>query len=261
MKVRFLFSTIFGLAALAIPVVPANAQLTDQVAREQASSTVRSQLHLKPDQFFAVQRDEELEQSLAVTIGRKVDPEFIYKVSPAGYEVKEDTAVYHFWTDVDVVFIIAIGPEGGDVYRIHGFADSLAEFENLLTASRVRVSSSDQAEFLADFYRQVNPENLPLTRVSSLVELKQAAERQCQTSSFEQSEKAFDAWWRHAKQLYANVVFRQTVALNGPGYVVEWIVLSSAGFGACGGAPLRTRLEVSSDGHVSRMTFSPVKNQ
>jgi hypothetical protein len=261
MKVRFLFSTIFGLAALAMPVVPANAQLTDQVAREQAGNTVRSQLHLKPDQFFAVQRDEELEQSLAVTIGRKGDSAFIYEVSPAGYEVKENTVVYHFWTDFDGVFIIAIGPEGGDVYRIHGFADSLAEFEKLLTASRVRVSSSDQAEFLADFYRQVNPENLSLTRVSSLVELKQAAERQCQTSSFEQSEKAFDAWWRHAKQLYADVVFRQTVAPNGTAYFVEWIVLSSRSSHSCGGVPLRTRLEVTSDGHASKVTFSPVKNQ
>jgi hypothetical protein len=65
---RKLFSTISGIAVLSTLLIRANAQITDQGAREQASNVVRSELratlNLKPDQFLGVQRDEALEQSL-----------------------------------------------------------------------------------------------------------------------------------------------------------------------------------------------------
>ena len=128
-----------------------------------------------------------------------------------------------------------------------------------MTARKVKVLGPDQAEAVSDFYREVNPQRISMTPITSLIELKQTAERQCQTSSFDAGEKAFDAWWNHAKPLYAQVSFRQTVAPHGSGYLVEWIVLSSAGSGACGGAPLRARLEMSSDGHVGKVTFSPLE--
>jgi hypothetical protein len=62
------------MAVPSIFVMKANAQVTEQSAREQASNIVRSELpttmNLKPDQFLSVQRDETLEQSLALAVGR-----------------------------------------------------------------------------------------------------------------------------------------------------------------------------------------------
>jgi hypothetical protein len=176
MSIRKLFSTIFGIAVLAIPVALANAQVTEQAAREQASNVVRSELHsrlsFKSDQFLSIHRDEELEESLAmVTVGWRSGPVFIYKMSPTGVEVKENGIVNHVATDADLMHIVAVSSADGSAYRIRGFglAESLAEFERLMTALKVRVSSPDQAESLAEFYRKVNPENYeaitPITRL------------------------------------------------------------------------------------------------
>jgi hypothetical protein len=247
------------LSALAVRT---NAQLTEQAARDQARNAVRSQLNLRPDQFLGVQRDESLEQLLAVAVGRRAGSAFIYKVSPTGYELKENAIVHHFTVDGDYVYIIAVNPTDGTTYRISGFADSLAEFAKLMNAVGERVSSPDQAESLADFYRKVNPENHEdLTPILRVMDLKQAAERQCQSgaNSFDAGEKAFTAWWDHAKPLYVEISFKQTATPGSGGYLVEWIVLSSAAKGNCGGAPLRARLEVSSDGHVGKITFSPLQ--
>jgi hypothetical protein len=269
MSIRKLFSTIFGMAVLSTLVVPANAQLAEQAAREQAHNIVRSELHsrlnFKSDQFLSVHRDEELEESLAmVTVGWRVGPEFIYKVSPTGIEVRKDAIVNHVATDADFIYIVVVSSADGSVYRIHGFglAESLAEFERLITALKVRVTSPDQAESLADFYRKVNPENYEaVTPILRLMELKQAAERQCQSglSSFDADQEAFTAWWKHAKPLYSGISFKLTATPRGNGYLVEWIVLSSAAKGNCGGALLRARLEVSSDGHVGKVTFVPLR--
>jgi len=187
--------------------------------------------------------------------------EFIYRVSPAGYEIKENSVVNHLSVDGDSACIVAVRPADGSTYRIHGFADSLAEFNNLMTAAGERVSSPEQAESLADFYRNVNPENFSLAPILSLIDLKQAAERQCQSgpNSFDADQRAFAAWWVHAKPLYAKVSFHQTATPRGTGYLVEWIVLSSpAPRGNCGGAPLRAQLEVSSIGHVGKLAFLPL---
>jgi hypothetical protein len=265
MSIRKLFSTILGMAVLSTLVVLANAQMTDQSAREQARNTVRSQLHLKPDQFLGIQRDEELEQSLASVVSRPTWSEFIYKVSQAGDEIKENVVVHHIFTDVDPTYIIAISPVDGSTYRIRGFgvAESLAEFEKLMTALRVRVSNPEQAESVTDFYRRANPENHEgLTPISSLMELKQAAERQCQrVGSFEAGQNAFNLWWDRAKPLYAKVPFGQTASPHGSGYLVEWIVLSSPSGSNCGGTPLRARLEVSAEGRVGNPVFSPLAKE
>lgn len=241
---------------LAIPVALANAQVTEQAAGEQASNVVRSELHsrlsFKSDQFLSIHRDEELEESLAmVTVGWRSGPVFIYKMSPTGVEVKENGIVNHVATDADLMHIVAVSSADGSAYRIRGFglAESLAEFERLMTALKVRVSSPDQAESLAEFYRKVNPENYEaITPITRLMELKQAAERQCQSgpSSFDADQEAFTSWWKHAQPLYAGVSFKQTATPISGGYFVEWIVLSSAAKGNWGGAPLRARLEVSS---------------
>jgi hypothetical protein len=160
------------------------------------------------------------------------------------------------------MYIIAVSPTDGSAYRIHGFADSLTEFAKLMTAAGERVSSPDQAESLADFYRGVNPENHEdLTPILRLMDLKQAAERQCQSGakSFGAGEQAFTAWWDHAKPLYAALPFQQRAVPHGSDYLVEWIVLSSPSGENCGGAPLWAQLQVSSDGHVGKLTFSPIQ--
>jgi hypothetical protein len=205
-----------------------------------------------------VQKNEELEQLLAVVVSRPSWSEFIYKASEEGDEIKEHVVIHHIFTDGDPTFTIAVSPVNGAAYRIQGFTDSLAEFEKLMKEANVKVSSPEQADAMADFYRAVNPERRSMTPLSSLLDLKQAGERQCQAVPFDPNERDFEAWWKHAKTAYANVSFQQTAARSGSGYAVEWIVLSSPGSGLCGGAPLRARLEVGSDGSIGEISFRPI---
>ena len=127
MSMRKVFSTIFGLTVLATTVALANAQVTEQTAREQASNVVRSELHsrlsFKSDQFLQVQRDEELEQSLAVAVAMSTPSSsvFIYRASETGYEISAKGVRYHFIMDGDYSYIVAVRPADGIVYRIHGF--------------------------------------------------------------------------------------------------------------------------------------------
>jgi hypothetical protein len=268
MSIQKLFSTVFGVTVLSALVLLANAQLTEQAAREQASNIVRSELrvklNLKPDQFLGVQRDEALEQSLSLAIGGRAGAAFIYRVSPSGNEIKEYAVVHHISTDVDLMYIIAVGSADGIAFRIHGFGptESLAEFARLMTALKVQVTSPDQAEYFADLYRKVNPGNHEgLTPILRLMELKQAAERQCQSGgmSFRAAEKAFAEWWKRVEPLYVALPFQQRAVPHGSGYLVEWIILSSPSSENCGGAPLRAQLEVGSDGRVGNFTFSPLQ--
>lgn len=263
-----LLSAIFWVAVLSMLSVRADAQVSEQAAREQARDIVRSELHskvnFKADQFLGIQRDEELEQTLGAAVGGLAGLTLIYKVSPEGLELRENAVVYHTWTDVDPLFIVVVNPRDGSAYRIHGFGrgQSITEFGKLMTTLKVRVASPDQAEALADYYRKVNPENYEsLTPILRLMELKQAAERQCQSGakSFYVGEKAFTAWWSHAEPLYTALPFQPKAVPHGSGYLVEWIVLSSPSAKNCGGSPLRATLEVSSDGHVSEVTVSPIK--
>lgn len=256
MNMQRLILAISAASVLSAVAAPTSAQSTEQASRDQIRSAVRSQLHLKDDQFLAVQRDEPLEQKLAIVSGKP--GVFFYQVSQAGDEIKEHSVVHHIFTDADPTYIVAVSADGG-MYRIHGFSDSGAEFGKLMSATGQKISSSEQAESVADFYRDVNPENRPLTAIPNLIDLKQAAERQCQTGTFGENERAFDTWWSRAKPLYAEVPFKQTATQSGKGYLVEWVVLSSAAPGMCGGAPLRARLEVASDGHVGKVAFFPLK--
>jgi hypothetical protein len=268
LSTRILFSTIFLMALLSAFVMRANAQVAEQAAREQASNIVRSELHsrvnFKSDQFLNIRRDDDLEQSLAIaTVGWRVGPVFIYKISPTGVEIRENSIVNHVATDAEFMYVVAVSSADGSIYRIHGFgqAQSLADFQRLMTAQKMRVGP-DQAEALADFYRKVNPENYEaVTPISSLMELKQAAERQCQSGakSFGDGEKAFTAWWKQAEPLYAALPFQQKAVPHGSGYLVEWIVLSSPSGESCGGAPLRAQLEIGSDGRVGKVTFPPLQ--
>jgi hypothetical protein len=260
MKMKKLFLATFAMGLSAVNV-SASAQVNEQAAREKALSAARPHLsYLRPGQFLGIQRDEELEQKLAAMVGGLAGSEFIYKVSPMGDEIKERSVVHHILTDIDdPVSLVAVSPLDGSTYLIHGFAESKADFNRLMVALKVKISSPDQAEALADFYREVNPEHRPLTPATSLLDLKQAAERQCQGVPFDPTEKGFEAWWKHAKPLYSGASFKQTAVRSDSGYAVEWIVLSSPGAGLCGGAPLRARLEVGSDGRVGEITFVPLR--
>ena len=233
--------------------------MTDQAARQKAQNIVRSQLDLRSEQFLGIRRDEELEQDLAAIVGGLAGSEFIYRVSQAGDEIKDHAVVHHMVMDNDPTYLVAVSPVDGSVYRIQGFRDSKVEFNNLMLAVKVTISSPDQAEALADFFRTVNPEHHSMTRISGLLDLKQAAERQCQAVPFDPNEKDFEAWWKHTKPLYEKVPFDQTATRSGSGYVVEWIVLSAEGPGLCGGAPLRVMLEVGTNGEIGKLTFIPLK--
>jgi len=260
MSMRRAFPTILSIAVLSAGAL-ASPQLSDQTARRRAQSTVRAHLRLRPDQFLGIQRDEKLEQALASAAGKRVEPAFVYRVSQAGDEFKEDGVIHHISTDADLAYIIAVDSAGASSYRIHGFPDSVAEFGRLITRVGMKVVSYEQAESVAEFYRAVNPEDLSLTPVASLIELKQAAERQCHSGveSFDTGQKAFADWWSRARPAYATVQFQQRSIPQGIGYQVEWIVLSSSSRQDCGGAPLRARLEVRADGHVSKVTISPIR--
>jgi len=258
LSMRKLFSTIFGLVVSASPLL-VNAQMTEPAAREQALNVVRTELHLGLNKFLQARRDETLEQSLATAVARPSWSEFIYKVSEDGDEIKEHAVVHHITTDGDPTFTVAINPRSGSLHRIQGFKDSLAEFNKLMTEANVKVLTSDQAEAVAGFYREVNPQRASLVPLSSLLDLKQAAERHCQAFPFNPNEKNFEAWWRRAKPLYADVPFRQTAVRSGSDYLVEWIVLSSDAKGNCGGTPLRARLTVNSNAHVDEPTFAPIQ--
>jgi hypothetical protein len=269
MSIRKLFSTIFVLSVLATLGARANAQVSEQSARERASNVVRSELrsklNFKPDQFLAVHRDEDLEDSLAIaTVGWRAGPLFMFRISPTGVEIRQNAIVNHVATDADFMYIVAVSSADGTTYRLHdfGLTECLAEFQKLMTATKMSVSSPDQAESLAEFYRKVNPENQEgLTPIANLLDLKQAAEQQCQSDakSFDAGEKAFNAWWKHAKPLYAALSFQQRAVPHDGGYLVEWIVLSSPSVDNCGGAPLRAQLEISSDGHAGHLTFTPIQ--
>ncbi|MCU1335796.1 MAG: hypothetical protein JWO19_1377 [Bryobacterales bacterium] len=260
MSFRKLFLAIFRVVALSAFAASVGAQVTEQAGRDQARNLVRSQLHLKPDQFLQVHRDEELEQSLAVIVGKP--GVFVYRLSRTGDEIKEQSVVHHIFTDAESAYIVAVRADDASMYSVHGFTDSRAEFERLMTTSGPRVASSEQAQSIVDFYRDVNPENWSMPSISSLLDLKQAAERQCQTVPFDPNEKDFEAWWRHARPLYADVPFRETARPSSDnGYLVEWIVLSAPGSDSCGGAPLRATLKVGSNGEIGKLTLLPVRSK
>jgi hypothetical protein len=261
-------SVTLALALLTLPLGLTGPEITEQAAREQAISVVRAALRSetssRSDQFLSIHRDEDLEESLAtVTGGWRSGPVFIYKISPTGVEVKENSVSNHVIVDGDSMFIVAITLADGSDYRIHGFGlqESPAEFERLMLALKVQVTNPDQADSVADFYREINPGNHEaLAPIASLLAFKQAAERQCvRSSSFDADELAFASWWEHARHLYSESFFRHTVKPETQGFQVEWIVLSASAKNNCGGAPLLARLFIGSDGHVGKLTFSSLQ--
>lgn len=267
MTIQKLIPAAFGVVVLSILPMRANARITDQAAREKATDIVRSELsarmNVKPDQFLSVYRDEMLEHLLALAVGR-TGSVFIYEANPSGNEIKRNVVVHHISTDADFMCIIAVDSADGSAYRIHGFgiSESLAGFEKLIAVLKVRVSSPDQADALAEFYRKVNPGNhAGLTPILRLMGLKQAAERQCQSreKSFDAGERAFANWWKTAEPMYATLPFQERTIPHGSGYRVEWIVLSSPSEEDCGGAPLRAQLEISPNGQTGGLVFVPVR--
>jgi hypothetical protein len=256
MSLKKPFLAIFSLGALSALALPLSAQVAEQAAREQARNLVRSRLHLKPDQFLQIHRDEELEQSLAL-VGRP--GLFVYRLSRAGDEIKGEAVLHHILTDADPAYIVAVSSGDASMFRVHGFTDSRAEFERLIATKGMKVASSEQAESIANVYRDVNPENWSMTPISSLLDLKQAAERQCQTAPFDPYGKPFEDWWRQARPLYADVPFEETATPNEIGYRVEWSVLSAPGSDSCGGAALRATLEMGRNGEIGKLTLLPAR--
>lgn len=258
MKIKNMLITAVMLEALVIFGTSANSQVSEQSARDKALSVAHVQLGLSFEVFLDIHRDEALEEELASVVGGLNGSEFIYRVSQAGDEIKDHVVIHHIFMDSDSAYWIAVNPVDGSVYRIAGFRDSKAELNRLLAALNINVSNEDQAEGIADFYRTVNPERYSLTKISGLLDLKQAAELQCQAVKFDPHERNFLEWWKHAKTVYAHTSFQETSTRIKKGYAIEWVVLSSPSADFCGGAALRVRLQVGSDGSIGEINFGPV---
>jgi hypothetical protein len=198
---------------------------------------------------------------LTLAVGKQPSPIYLYSATRAGDEERGQAVVHHIFTDIDPTYIVAVNSGDRSEYRVHGFADSQVQFEKLMAATGTKIANSQQADRLAGFYREVNPENLSISPIRSLVDLKQAAERQCQTASFDAGEHAFEEWWKLAKPLYSGVRLVESAVAEANGYVVEWTVLSSSGPGMCGGVALRVQLPVQSNGEVGEVAFSPLPAQ
>src|SRR6185437_2671203 len=80
MTMKELLITVLTSGALAMYGTPANAQISEHAARNKARSVARSQLHLDPQFFLDVHRDEALEEELASVVGGLAGSEFIYRI-------------------------------------------------------------------------------------------------------------------------------------------------------------------------------------
>ena len=234
----------------------ASADVTEIAARAKVSKIIHAKRTIGPDDLLRVQRDETLEQALSMAVWKVDTPAFIYRATQEGEEIKgPDTIALHIVMDADTTHVIAVEVNSGKSYHLHGDFNSMAEFNKLMTDLKVRVSNPSQAEYVAEFYRAVNPKNnTSIDAIHHLLELKQRAERQCQTGAFDFNESDFDTWWKRTKPLYADLSFEQEARPHRNGYLVEWITLSSSGpdLYLCAGNPLRVGLKVKRNGTIGK---------
>jgi hypothetical protein len=260
MRPRKLPTLFIGIGLIAGLAASANAQVTEQAAREKAKSIVQARLEAGPEhflddrKFLDVQRQENLEEELAEIVGGSAGLDYIYKVSEFGVEIKDHEIIYHTFFDVDPTYHVVVSRTDGAAYRVQGFSDSMAEFNRLIAAFKLQVSG-DRARGIADLYREIYRQRESITQIYSLLDLKQSAESRCENGSVASGERKFNAWWRHVKPFYKALSFDEKTVQHGEGYTVEWIVLSSADHNACGGAPLRMQVEIEKDGQIANLNF------
>lgn len=220
-------------------------------------------MHLKPDQFLSVLRDEKLERLLRIVAAGDADNgHFVYHVSQAGDEVRGNAIISHISIDSDLSYKMVVDATDGTLYRVSGFDDSFPEFNRLMSMLRVQAAYPDKAQAVAELYREINPERMSIAPVKSLLELKQAAELWCHavhSPSFEDGESAFDIGWSKAKRRYGTTKFAPSATRRTDGYLTEWIFLSSPSADLYGGAPLRGQLIVREDGQVEELRFVPLQ--
>jgi hypothetical protein len=234
-----------------------HAQMSEPMARLKTLEAVHAKLELDESAFLAIYRDEPLEQRLAHVTGKL--NVFLYLVSREGDEFLEDRVIHHIVTDGGPSYVVGIVTSDPRVYRIRGFNDSRAEFNAFTKALTLTIANADTAELLADFYREVNPDNFKdLTALRNLLQFKQMGELNCQTSDFGGSERAFETWWKIAKPRYRNLSFTPHTSRSDAGFLVELLTLSASSPRSCGGAPLRTRIPISKQGQVGPPAFEPV---
>jgi len=232
-------------------------------ARDVASKLIRAKRTILPDELLRVQRDETLELALSMAVWKVDTPAFIYRATKEGEEiVGPDTIRHHIVMDSDTTHVIAVRVSDGEPYHLHGDFDSLAEFNRLMTDLSVTVSHSMEAEYVAEFYQAVNPRNNTLIdAIHHLLDLKQSAERQCQTWAFDLDESEFDTWWKRTKSLYADLSFEQKARPRGNGYLVEWVELSAPDpdLYLCAGNPLRVGLKVKRNGTIGKLVVTSLE--
>lgn len=233
-------------------------RIKEQSAYETANAALRARLNLRANQFLQIQRDETLEHLLSLAVSRPTAPDFIFRATQAGDEIKGNAIVHHISSDIDSTYVVAVDRKTGSIARIRGFSDSMTEFDRLMATVGVKVSNADQAEAIAAFYWAVNPERLSQHPILNLFELKQLAERQCQTGSFNAGEARFDSWWSQNRARCEAIKFaRATVTRDGV-FILKWIVLSAGSPDSCGGIPLEAQLEITRSGKIENLTFKPI---
>jgi hypothetical protein len=256
-------SVALWLCALMMNPVAQGAQITDEDARRQATDQILASLHVDARQYLKLRRREDIEDLYLASHGGITETVFFFEASNTGDEVKGTTVIHHLPTDAFLDFIVGVSATSGEVFRIGGFEDSLAEFNRLNLRNPVRVTRASQAEAIVNFYIAVSREKLTLTVLKSPMEYKQALERQCHErgGNFAFLQKEFGHWWTSKGSAYVNLEFKYLVAPSFEGFKVSFVIASSPiNSGRCGIVPVIATIEVLSSAVVSPITFGRARN-
>lgn len=255
-SVHILYLLLGGICFLA---GISSAQVSEEQARKLAKSETITNAHLQADRFLSTQRRDDLELLFSNVAGGVPGAVLFYKISNEGDEIRGNRVIHHLSMHAELNFVVAVSVASGTVFRVGGFADSLAEFNRLMMASRIEVRESKKVEAVVDFYLSCNPENVSFSILRSLLEFKQSVEKQCHENegTFLSIDKAFNHWWTRHGMKYRQLKFETTIAPFHEGFRASFFTLSSTVKDwKCGAVPLQSNLEVSHLGIVKSITFS-----
>jgi hypothetical protein len=157
------------------------------------------------------------------------------------------------------MFLVAV-TGNGTVFLIRGASDSRKQVEQLTKQEGIRLTDVGLARSYAEFYLEVNPDNLSMNYVGSPDQLKFNAKEEFHIVLGEREwRKAFNEWWNDYALKYTKQDFNMQVKKNGPVFSVTFSVLSSFGSKPPKAPPrvLRALLILSSHGDVQGPRFRP----
>lgn len=242
------------------------AQTSDERAREAAREAVQVSTE-RANSFFSVHRREDLEEVfLSVRFfqgGRfERDPQ-IFEVTDGGYEFKNGSIDYHLSVHGPFLYFVAVANAPGGVFRIGGFKDSQSEFSRLAKYYNVKLRSEFQAQEYAGLYLRLDPAHYQLVQTTSLLQLKQLAEREFDDNykGFSSGETRLNQWWAKHESALSRMSFKQTTTAVLEGFEVSFLTLSSIDdkSQADGPTPLRVTLTLTKDGQIAQPTLTPLK--